>query len=65
MKRGELVTLDFGYVVDGYCSDMTRTVAIGNISEEQREIYNIVLEAQKTGCKAARAGLSCRVGQIS
>jgi Xaa-Pro aminopeptidase len=60
LKRGELVTLDFGCVVDGYCSDMTRTVAIGNISEEQREIYNIVLEAQKTGCKAARAGLSCK-----
>ena len=39
---------------------MTRTVAIGNISEEQREIYNIVLEAQKLGCKAARAGLSCK-----
>ncbi len=39
---------------------MTRTVAIGSITQEQREIYNIVLEAQKAGCSVARAGLACK-----
>lgn len=55
--RGELVTLDFGCVVDGYCSDMTRTVAVGEPDEKQREIYRIVLEAQARGLEAARPGV--------
>lgn len=58
--RGDLVTLDFGCVVDGYCSDMTRTVAVGEPDEKQREIYAIVLEAQERGLVAVRAGVAAR-----
>jgi Xaa-Pro aminopeptidase len=46
IQQGELVTLDFGCVVGGYCSDMTRTVAVGKLSDELRSIYQAVLEAQ-------------------
>lgn len=46
IKNGDFVTMDFGAIVSGYHSDMTRTVALGNVNNKQREVYNIVLEAQ-------------------
>ena len=58
IQRGEFVTIDFGCVVNGYCSDTTRTVAVGQPSEEMRTVYNIVLEAQLAGIAAARAGVT-------
>jgi len=58
IEHGDLLTCDFGAQVGGYCSDMTRTVAVGAVSEEQRKIYNIVLEAQKRGVAACRAGMT-------
>ena len=60
LEKGDFITMDFGCVVDGYCSDMTRTVALGSVTPEQREVYNIVLEAQRAGCNSIRSGLSCR-----
>lgn len=59
LEKGDFVTLDFGCIYKGYCSDMTRTVVIGKANEKQREIYNIVLEAQRAGLDAVRAGLPC------
>ena len=60
--RGEFITMDFGCVYGGYCSDMTRTVALGEPTEEMRRVYNTVLAAQKAGIAAARAGaLGCDV----
>lgn len=53
---GELVTLDFGAVVEGYRSDMTRTVALGEVSRELRAIYDAVLEAQQRALEAVRPG---------
>lgn len=58
IQKGDFITIDFGCVYQGYCSDTTRTVAVGAVSEEQRAVYNIVLEAQKAGIAAARAGVS-------
>lgn len=58
IQNGDFVTIDFGCVVDGYCSDTTRTVAVGTVTDEMREVYNIVLEAQLAGIAAARAGRS-------
>lgn len=58
IQAGEFVTMDFGCVYRGYCSDMTRTVAVGSASEEMRNIYSIVLQAQEAGIRAARAGVS-------
>ena len=59
IKNGELLTLDFGCVLDGYCSDMTRTIAVGSISDWQREIYDIVLKAQTAALKTVSAGKQC------
>lgn len=58
IESGELVTLDFGALYKGYCSDITRTVAVGEISEKQKEIYSTVLEAQKKGMDGLKAGLT-------
>lgn len=60
IERGDLVTMDFGCIVDGYCSDMTRTVAIGTVSQEQRDVYRIVREAQEATLAVLRPGLSCK-----
>lgn len=57
IENGDLVTLDFGARFQGYCSDMTRTVIMGEPSEKQREIYEVVLEAQLAGVAACRPGL--------
>lgn len=53
---GDFVTMDFGCIVDGYCSDMTRTVAVGHCTDEMRRVYETVLAAQQAGIAAARAG---------
>jgi Xaa-Pro aminopeptidase len=55
---GELLTFDFGAIASGYCSDMTRTVMVGEPTSKQREIYGIVLEAQLRGVAACRAGMT-------
>jgi Xaa-Pro aminopeptidase len=54
--KGELLTMDFGARVDGYCSDMTRTVVVGHASDEQRRVYDAVLAANEAGRAAVRAG---------
>ena len=55
---GELVTMDFGAVVDGYHSDMTRTFCVGKSSARQREIYHAVLDAQLYGLEIIKVGVS-------
>ena len=55
-KYGDCVVLDIGGKKDGYCSDMTRTVFLGEVSERQKEIYEIVLEANLRGIAAAKPG---------
>ncbi|MZP28473.1 M24 family metallopeptidase [Heliobacterium undosum] len=57
---GELITLDFGCILDGYCSDMTRTVIFGQPSAEQRKVYETVLEAQERALAAIAPGKSGR-----
>jgi Xaa-Pro aminopeptidase len=58
LEKGDLITLDFGCVVDGYCSDMTRTIALGSVTREQKDIYHTVLAAQKAACDFIEAGKS-------
>ena len=60
IEEGDFVTLDFGAVVDGFCADMTRTVAIGRVSALQNRVYNIVLSAQRAALDVCRAGVRCR-----
>lgn len=57
VKKGDFVTFDIGAVYEGYHSDMTRTIAVGEVSDEQRKIYDIVLEAHLAGLKAVKAGV--------
>lgn len=57
IEKGELLTLDFGCIYNMYCSDMTRTIAVGEISDKQREIYEVVLEAQKRALAAIKPGV--------
>lgn len=60
LKPGDMVTMDFGAVYNGYHSDITRTVIIGRAAAKQREIYNLVLAAQLAGVAAVAPGKSCR-----
>ena len=59
IERGDFITMDFGAVVGGYRSDMTRTVAVGEVSDEMRRVYDTVLKAQLESIKAVRAGVVC------
>ncbi len=59
LQNGDFVTMDFGAIVNGYCSDMTRTVAIGNISDEQRLVYNTTLKAQLAAIDNIKSGCVC------
>ncbi len=56
IREGDFVTMDFGVIYQGYCSDMTRTVAIGYATEEMRKVYDTVLRAQLAGIAATHAG---------
>lgn len=57
VAAGDFVTLDFGAAYRGYCSDMTRTVAVGYATDEMKQVYNTVLEAQAAGLAATKAGV--------
>lgn len=59
IEKGDLLTLDFGCVFNGYCSDMTRTVGIGSLNLKQIEIYNTVLKAQSAAVVGIHEGISC------
>ena len=56
IEKGDFVTMDFGAIVNGYCSDMTRTVAVGSITDEQRLVYDTTLKAQLAALEAIRMG---------
>ncbi|MCL6593521.1 MAG: Xaa-Pro peptidase family protein [Alicyclobacillus sp.] len=57
IAAGELVTLDFGAVVNGYCSDLTRTLVLGSPTPQQQAVYETVLAAQQLALAAARPGM--------
>ena len=59
IENGDFITMDFGAVYNGYMSDMTRTVAVGGISDKQREVYDTVLEAQNKAFELIKTGKKC------
>ncbi|KON86758.1 metallopeptidase [Sporosarcina globispora] len=59
IQKGDLVLFDLGVVWNGYCSDITRTVAYGDIDEKQKEIYDTVLKAQLAAVEASKPGVTC------
>ena len=60
IQEGDFVTMDFGCIYQGYCSDMTRTIALGYVSEKMDKVYHTVLEAQLAGIAATKAGVAGR-----
>lgn len=56
---GDMITLDFGCIYQGYCSDMTRTFVVGTASDEQKRIYHLVLEAQLASLSKVKPGAIC------
>ena len=60
LEFGDFITMDFGCIYGGYCSDMTRTVALGFVSEEMDKVYKTVLKAQLAGIAATKAGVAGR-----
>lgn len=66
LEDGDFLTMDFGCRINGYCSDMTRTVVIGTAEEKQREIYDVVLRAQKAALAVIRPGMKgCEIDQAA
>lgn len=59
IEPGELVVIDFGCIVEGYCSDMTRTVSVGAPSPDAQRIFDVVFAAQAAGRDAVAAGVEC------
>jgi len=59
IRSRELVVLDFGCVVDGYCSDMTRTVSVDDPGDEAQRVYEVVLASQQAGRDAVHSGVDC------
>jgi Xaa-Pro aminopeptidase len=59
VESGELVVIDFGCIVDGYCSDMTRTVSVGDPGPEATRVWDVVRASQSAGRDAVRAGADC------
>ena len=57
IQEGDFITMDFGAAYKGYCSDMTRTVAVGYATDEMKEVYEIVLKAQEAALAATKSGL--------
>ncbi len=57
IREGDFITMDFGALYNGYCADMTRTVALGYATEEMQKVYNTVLEAQLAGLAITKAGV--------
>ena len=60
LREGDFITMDFGVLYQGYCSDMTRTVALGYATEEMRKVYDTVLKAQLAGIAVTKAGVTGR-----
>ncbi|NLN05108.1 MAG: aminopeptidase P family protein [Clostridiaceae bacterium] len=60
IKKGEAITMDFGAFYNGYCSDITRTVFLGEPDEKMREIYNVVLNANKKAIDSFETGMTGR-----
>ena len=60
IQHGDFVTMDFGAVVNGYRSDMTRTVAVGSVTQQMTHVYNTVLNAQIKAINAIKEGAVCK-----
>lgn len=66
IEKGDFVTMDFGCTYDGYCSDMTRTIVVGKATQEQKKIYQTVLDAQLAALAYIKAGYKgCEIDKVA
>lgn len=64
VENGDFITMDFGTIINGYHSDMTRTVAVGFATDEMKNVYDTVLKAQQNCLDNIKAGVSCKNGDM-
>lgn len=64
IENGDFITMDFGTIINGYHSDMTRTVAVGFATDEMKNVYDTVLKAQQNCLDNIKAGISCKNGDM-
>ena len=64
IENGDFITMDFGTIINGYHSDMTRTVAVGFATDEMKNVYDTVLKAQQNCLDNIKAGISCKTGDM-
>lgn len=64
IEENDIILFDFGYVVDGYCSDMSRTVFVGSITDKQREIYELVLKTQLNAIEKIKVGMTAKEADL-
>lgn len=60
-KKGDLVLMDFGCIVNGFISDLTRTFAVGKASKEQKQVYKLIIEAKETAISRVRPGMNAKI----
>lgn len=60
IQENDIILLDFGYVIDGYCSDMSRTIFVGNITNKQKEFYDLVYNTQMNAIKNIKVGMTAK-----
>ncbi len=65
IAQGSILLIDFGGIIDGYCSDLTRTLFIGDVSDQWRERYELVLQAQQAGMAVIKAGAETKSSDIA
>ncbi|MBL7191943.1 aminopeptidase P family protein [bacterium] len=61
IEKGDFIVFDFGCIYQGYCSDMTRTIVVGEPSKKHLEVYNVVKQAQQAAVDACKAGMNTKV----
>ena len=64
IEKQDIILLDFGYVFDEYCSDMSRTIFVGGITDKQKEIYNLVLQTQMNAINNIMPGMNAREADL-
>ena len=64
IKDNDIILLDFGYVVNGYCSDMSRTIFVGGITDEQKEMYNLVYRTQMNAINNIKVGITSKEADL-
>lgn len=64
IQENDIILLDFGYVIDGYCSDMSRTIFVGSITEKQKEFYDLVYRTQMNAIENIKIGMTAKEADI-